>query len=250
LTDRRHSRRTKAKLPTRYKSKARMFTRRLVLGIFWNTLVFGAALFLPAGTLDWWRAWALLGVLLVASAITMFAVFRTRPDLLRERLRGVIQKGQPPVDRVIVLLFVFAYGLSLVFIPLDVFRFHLLPKPNVVVSSLGLALVIAGWWIISLVFKENAFAVPVVRHQTEREHKVVSTGVYAVVRHPMYAGIFLFNVGMALWLESYAAALLTLVPIGLLAVRCVFEERFLRRELPGYEEYMQRVRYRLVPFVW
>ena len=71
-----------------------------------------------------------------------------------------------------------------------------------------------------------------------------------LLRHPMYAGIFLFNVGMALWLESYAAAIFTLVPIGLLAVRIVFEERFLRRELAGYEEYTRRVRWRLVPLVW
>ncbi|HEX3599817.1 MAG TPA: isoprenylcysteine carboxylmethyltransferase family protein [Lacipirellulaceae bacterium] len=227
-----------------------MFTRRLFIGMVWNTLVFGTALFWPAGTFDWWRAWILLGVIAVSSVITMVAVFRTRPDLLRERLKGVIQKGQPIVDRFIVVTFVFAYGMSIAFIPLDVFHFHLLPKPNIVVSSFGLLLVVAGWWIISLVFRENAFAVPVVRHQTEREHHVIDTGVYAVVRHPMYAGIFLFNVGMALWLESYAAAIATLVPIGLLALRIVFEERFLRRELPGYDAYAGRVRYRLLPYVW
>jgi protein-S-isoprenylcysteine O-methyltransferase Ste14 len=66
----------------------------------------------------------------------------------------------------------------------------------------------------------------------------------------MYAGIFLFGVGMALWLESYAGAILALVPICLLAVRIVFEERFLRKELPGYDSYSERVRYRLIPFVW
>jgi protein-S-isoprenylcysteine O-methyltransferase Ste14 len=131
-----------------------------------------------------------------------------------------------------------------------VFHYHLLPKPNVSVSSLGMALVILGWLIITLVFRENAFAAPVVRHQAERDHKVVDTGVYAIVRHPMYAGIFLFNVGMALWLESYAAAIATLVPISVLALRILFEERFLRRELAGYEDYTRRVRYRLVPFVW
>ena len=118
------------------------------------------------------------------------------------------------------------------------------------VSSLGLVLVVVGWVIIALVFRENSFAAPVVKHQEEREHKVVDTGVYAIVRHPMYAGIFVFNVGMALWLESYAGALAALVPIGLLAVRIVFEERFLREELPGYEAYTERVRYRLIPFVW
>ena len=74
--------------------------------------------------------------------------------------------------------------------------------------------------------------------------------MYRIVRHPMYAGIFLFGVGMALWLESYAGAFAALVPIGVLAVRIVFEERFLREELPGYQSYRERVRYRLIPFVW
>ena len=227
-----------------------MFTRKLILGIVWNFATFAAALFIPAGTIHWWRAWVLMGVLLISTTVTMVAVLRTREGLLKERFKGIIQKGQPWLDRVIVLSFVVAYGASIAFIPLDVFHYHLLPKPNVWVSSLGMALVIVGWLIITLVFRENAFAAPVVRHQAERDHKVVDTGVYAIVRHPMYVGIFLFNVGMALWLESYAAAIATLVPMALLAVRVIFEERFLRRELEGYEEYRQRVRYRLVPFVW
>jgi protein-S-isoprenylcysteine O-methyltransferase Ste14 len=149
-----------------------------------------------------------------------------------------------------VLLFLFSYGLSLAFIGWDVFKWHLLPKPSVWVSSLGLLLVVVGWVIISLVFRENAFAAPVVKHQEERGHKVVDTGVYGVVRHPMYAGIFVFSVGMALWLESYAAALAVVVPTAFLALRIVFEERFLRRALPGYEVYTRKVRYRLMPYVW
>jgi protein-S-isoprenylcysteine O-methyltransferase Ste14 len=227
-----------------------MFSRRLILGMVSNTILFGAAIFWPAGTFDWWRAWVLLAALLVGTIVTMLTVFRTRPDLLRERLRPIIQKGQPLADRLIVLPFVITYFGSIAFIPRDVFRYHLLPKPNVIVSSGGMLLIIVGWAIISLAFKENSFAAPVVRHQTERSHQVVDTGVYGVVRHPMYAGIFIFNVGMALWLESYAGALAVLVPVGLLALRLVFEERFLRHELLGYEAYMQRVRYRLVPYVW
>jgi protein-S-isoprenylcysteine O-methyltransferase Ste14 len=104
--------------------------------------------------------------------------------------------------------------------------------------------------IIALVFRENAFAAPVVKHQTERKHKVVDTGVYAIVRHPMYLGIFIFNIGIALWLESFAGAILSLIPIAVLAVRIVFEERFLREELPGYQSYTERVRYRLIPYLW
>jgi protein-S-isoprenylcysteine O-methyltransferase Ste14 len=111
-------------------------------------------------------------------------------------------------------------------------------------------LIVAGWWIIALVFRENSFAAPVVKHQAERQHKVVDTGVYSVVRHPMYAGIFIFNVGIASWLESYAGAIAALVPMAFLAVRIVFEERFLRQQLTGYQAYREKVRYRLIPLVW
>jgi protein-S-isoprenylcysteine O-methyltransferase Ste14 len=227
-----------------------MFLRRLILSIVWNLAVFGGLLLLPAHTIYWWRAWVLLGVLVVATVATMLGVMRTRPDLLRERLKGMVQKGQPRSDRVIVLLFIVAYFAAIAFIPIDVFRLHILPTPNIFVCSLGLVLVIVGWVIISLVFKENDFAAPVVRHQTEREHHVVDTGMYSVVRHPTYAGIGLYNVGIALWLESYAAAIFVLVPIAILAVRIIFEERFLKRSLPGYSEYAKKVRYRLVPYIW
>jgi protein-S-isoprenylcysteine O-methyltransferase Ste14 len=98
--------------------------------------------------------------------------------------------------------------------------------------------------------KVNPFAVPVIRLQEERHQRVVDTGVYAVVRHPMYAGFAPFAIGPALWLESYAAALLAIVPIAVLAVRSAFEERFLNRKLKGYEDYTEKVRYRLIPFVW
>jgi protein-S-isoprenylcysteine O-methyltransferase Ste14 len=139
---------------------------------------------------------------------------------------------------------------QIVFTPLDVFRFHLLPKPSGLVSFFGLALYGAGWWIIPLAMTVNPFAVPVVRLQEERHQRVIDTGVYAVVRHPMYTGFVPMVVGPALWLESCVAALLAIVPIAVLAARSVFEERFLKRELRGYDAYTKKVRYRLIPFVW
>jgi protein-S-isoprenylcysteine O-methyltransferase Ste14 len=110
------------------------------------------------------------------------------------------------------------------------------------------ALPAGGSWPGPLI--ENAYAAPVVKLQKEREQHVIDTGPYRVVRHPMYSGFIPLLVGMALWLGSYAGALLAIVPIALLAVRTLFEERFLRRELTGYEEYMSRIRFRLIPFVW
>ncbi|MGH8533669.1 MAG: methyltransferase family protein, partial [Gammaproteobacteria bacterium] len=98
--------------------------------------------------------------------------------------------------------------------------------------------------------RENAFAAPVVKHQEERQQTVIDSGVYGVVRHPMYAGAVPLLVGMPLWLELYAAVMLASFPIGTLAVRILVEEQFLRRELAGYDAYTEKVRSRLIPFVW
>ncbi len=103
---------------------------------------------------------------------------------------------------------------------------------------------------MTLALRENAFASPAVKHQEERHHRVIDSGIYSVVRHPMYAGALPLLIGMPLWLESYAAAMLAIIPIGTLVLRILFEERFLRLELAGYEAYTERVRYRLIPFLW
>ena len=227
-----------------------MFIYRLTVGVIVNVAIFGGLLFMPAGTFDWWRAWTFLCVVFVGTVATMVSVFASNQGLLDERLKPPIQKGQPLADKILVIPLIAAFFGLIFFIPLDVFRLHLMSKPTTMVSSLGLLLFVAGWWIISLSFRENAFAAPVVKHQEERRHTVIDTGVYSVVRHPMYMGAALLLVGMPLWLESYAAALLAIIPIGLLTVRILFEERFLRRELKGYEAYTDRVPWRLIPLLW
>ncbi|HLJ61400.1 MAG TPA: isoprenylcysteine carboxylmethyltransferase family protein [bacterium] len=227
-----------------------MVLLKLIMSGALTIAIFGGLLFLPAGTLHWWRAWVFLGVVCVATVATYVSIFPGNEALLNERLKGPIQQGQPLADKIVtVALVATTFGL-IAFIPLDVFRFRLMGEPGVLVSSLGLVLFVAGWWIIALGLRENAFAAPVVKLQAERHQTVIDTGVYAVVRHPMYAGGILFFVGMPLWLGSYAAALLASVPIATVVARATIEERFLRRELAGYDAYMARTRYRLIPFVW
>jgi protein-S-isoprenylcysteine O-methyltransferase Ste14 len=215
-----------------------------------NFGVFMALLLAPAGTLHWWRAWVFLGVAVVLIVAMTISLYRTNRALLEERMKPMLQTGQPGVDKILVSLFILTYLGQIVLIPLDVFRFHWLPQPPALVSSLGLALYPAGIWVIHLTFRENSFAVPVVKHQKERKHFVIDTGVYRLVRHPMYLGACIILIGLPLWLESYAAAVATVIPISMLAIRSLFEERFLRRELEGYEDYTRRVRYRLIPGVW
>jgi len=227
-----------------------MFIFRLIVRLIVIVAIFAGLLFWPAGTVAWWRAWALLGLMIVGTAASTARMMTGHKELLAERLKPLIQRGQPLADKILVVLFVSSYVGLFYLIPKDVFHWHLLPKPGTFVSSFGMILFLAGARLVSLAMRENRFAAPVVKHQEDRCHTVVDTGVYSVVRHPMYAGIISMLVGVSLWLESYAAALLAVVPAGLLAVRILFEERFLTRELEGYDAYTQRVRYRLIPFLW
>jgi len=119
-----------------------MFIYRLIVGVITNVAIFGGLLFLPAGTLHWWRAWVFLGVVLVGTVVTMLSVFASNKELLDERLKSPIQKGQPLADKILLILFLAAFVGFIVFIPLDVFRFHLMSKPGAIVSSSGLLLLV------------------------------------------------------------------------------------------------------------
>lgn len=224
-----------------------MFRFKQIVGIFLNTAVFAVLLFAPAGTVHWPRAWVLLGVVLVATTHSVFAI---PEDLLDERFKLPVQKAQPLADRIVLIAFIVSFFATVVLIPLDVFRFHLMGAPGPIVSSIGLVLFAAGWRIAESALVENAFAAPVVKLQTERRQHVVDSGPYRIVRHPMYSSVIPLVVGMALWLGSYATAIAAIIPAALIAIRILFEEKFLRRELPGYEEYTKRTRFRLIPFVW
>jgi protein-S-isoprenylcysteine O-methyltransferase Ste14 len=225
-------------------------TLKLVGGVVYPVLFFGGALFLGARILHWWRAWVFLAVVVVAAATTLFGIFPSRPELLDERYQAPFQAGQPLSDKVLTPLLVLSFLGLLVFIPLDVFRLRLLPETGLGIATLGLVLFAGGWALITLALRENAFAAPIVKHQGERGQVVVRSGPYRIVRHPMYAGAIPVTIGMALWLGSYAGALLAAVPIGTLALRVLAEERLLRRALRGYDDYARTVRWRLVPGVW
>jgi protein-S-isoprenylcysteine O-methyltransferase Ste14 len=227
-----------------------MSASKLIIGIVSNVAFFGVLLFVPAGTLDWWRAWVFLGVVLVTAVASTLSVLRANPAVLAERYKPPVQKGQPLADKILVLLLLATFVGVIVFIPIDVFRLHLMKKPGPVVSSLGLVLFVAGCWLMTLALRANAFAAPVVKHMAERHQAVVDTGVYGIVRHPMYAGAILLLVGMSLWLESYASALSSTLALLTLAARIRVEEQFLAEKLDGYDAYRKRVRFRLIPFLW
>lgn len=209
----------------------------------------GLLLFMAAGTWRWAQAWTFLGIFAVGSIAFGAWLIRRDPALLAARLGPLVQRGQPLWDRLFLLVFIGVWCGWLVLMALDARRWRTSGVPpwlNVV----GGALVVAGFLATLLVFRENSFAAPVVRVQAERRQRVVDTGPYAIVRHPMYAAAVVYLAGMPLLLGSWYGLLVVPLMVAAMAPRAVLEERLLERELPGYAEYTRRVRYRLIPGVW
>jgi protein-S-isoprenylcysteine O-methyltransferase Ste14 len=176
-----------------------------------------------------------------------------RPAHFRVRQQSVVaarDRGQPRMDAVgSALLVAFAVA-WFAFIPLDVFRLHLLPAPAAWISWLGALMAALGVTATTSAVWENRFATPNVQDQTARGQQVVDTGIYRLVRHPIYLGYALLIGGEALWLGSTAAALIGAgVYLAATAWRITIEERDLRARLPAYDAYARRVRGRLIPFV-
>src|ERR1041385_2397954 len=208
-------------------------------------VLFALALFLPAGTIAWFAGWVFLALFFGFFLGVNAWLFRHNPGLLQERMRfGTSdQKGWDKILFPLVGLFPFVW---LAIMALDAVRFHWSAVP-VWVQLVGATVLLGSFYVFFLTFRENSYLSPVVRVQSDRGHKVVSTGPYHYVRHPMYSGIAVFTVGTSLLLGSWYGILVGLVLIVMLARRAVLEERTLRAELHGYADYMSRVRYRLIP---
>jgi len=204
----------------------------------------------PGGTWLWERALIFLAAYGVILEIVIVAFAVKVPDSLRARLDTRTSGGQSAGERMVNGLLIPVLGAAMAFIPVDVFYLKLMSTPPFAVSVAGGVLILVGFAIVAAAIYQNSFAVPRVEDQSERGQTLVDTGVYGVVRHPLYAGILPYMVGIALWLESYAGLIVLAAPVALLVVRILVEERTLRQTLPGYTDYTKRVRYRLVPFVW
>jgi protein-S-isoprenylcysteine O-methyltransferase Ste14 len=206
----------------------------------------------PGGTLVWVRALWFLATYGAIAIIGNILLATLRPDNFRTRQQGVVAakaRKQPAIDAVGSVIFLVYASAWLVFIPVDVFWLHLLPAPSAQISSAGGAAAAFGLALSYVAIWENRFAAPNVQDQTRAGQHVVDTGVYALVRHPIYAGHLLVFCGAALWLGSYAALIaaagLVLATVGRIRV----EEGLLRANLPGYVDYERRVRGRVIPFI-
>ncbi|MCS3928399.1 protein-S-isoprenylcysteine O-methyltransferase Ste14 [Bradyrhizobium elkanii] len=213
-----------------------------------TTAGMGALLFACAGTMHWPSAWVFLATCALLGPLCGWWLYRVDPALLAERLRPVLQRDQPAADKAFMIVFVIAMLAWLAAMGLD--RRTQFSDMPVALQALGLVLFVLSTLFILWVFRENSFAAPVVKLQADRAQRVVSTGPYAHVRHPMYSGMILFFAGVPLLLGSWWGLAMAPVIVVLFAVRIGIEERTLREGLPGYSDYMTRVRYRLLPGVW
>jgi protein-S-isoprenylcysteine O-methyltransferase Ste14 len=223
---------------------------RAVVGFVLYLGVLFAALFVASGRLDWWAAWGYVGILFASTAISRAVMAKKSPGLMAERGRYMQAEGVPAWDRWLMPI-VGQYGplATLIVAGLDQ-RFHwspLLPWPIPFAGLAGVILSFAlGVWALLV----NRFFSAAVRIQTDRGHTVVTTGPYRVVRHPGYAA----GIISALCVPLFLSSLWGLVPAGLscaaIVARTLLEDRKLRAELPGYEDYARKTRFRLIPGLW
>jgi protein-S-isoprenylcysteine O-methyltransferase Ste14 len=221
-------------------------TLQMLAYTVFSIVFFGMLLFWPAGTFDYWQAWVFIAVFVIGTMVPTIYLAVAYPDAFRRRTRPGPFAETRTIQKLIYVGIMLADVATGVVSAVD-HRFGWSTVPTAVVV-VGNVLVVAGLGLAELVVIQNNYAAATIT--VEEEQPVVSTGLYGLVRHPMYVGALIMMVGMPLALASYWA-LLTIIP-GMLvfAARISDEEKALRQDLDGYEEYTEKVQYRLVPGVW
>ncbi len=212
---------------------------KFVLGL----LLIGLLLFLPAGTFGFWQAWLFIGVLFVPMFFAGIVLMIRQPELLRKRLDA---KEQQHEQKWVVVLSGLMFIAVFVVAGLNCsFGWYILPDWAVYVAT---AIFLVAYAMYAEVMRENVWLSRTV--EVQENQQVVSTGLYGIVRHPMYAATLLLFLSMPLVLASLWSFFIILLYIPIIALRIRNEEQVLERELKGYAEYKQRVRYKVIPFVW
>ena len=209
-------------------------------------VAFGLMLFLPAGTLHYWQAWVFLAVFALSTWIPSVYLIRTNPAALERRMRAGPLAETRTLQRILITVVFICFPAMFVVSALD-HRFGWSPVPAAV-SLAGDVLVAVGLGVAMLVVIQNGYAAANVT--VEAGQRLVSTGLYGLVRHPMYTGNVILMVGVPLALGSYWGLVFVIPGLIALILRIRDEEDLLSHELSGYREYTQQVHYRLVPYVW
>ncbi len=211
--------------------------------------IIGSVLFLSAGRLDWWEAWVFLAIYFVIALVASVWMLRYDPKLLKERDRAILKTNVKDWDKVIIALNLLLTLALFAVIGLDAGRLNwsTMPLSARILSGFGILL---SFGITLWASSVNTYLSAMVRIQSERGHQAITIGPYRYVRHPMYVGMCLLDIGLPLLFGSWWGLAVSGLMIATVVLRTALEDKTLQHELPGYAEYVQQVRYRLVPGVW
>ena len=212
---------------------------KIILGV----VLVGLLIFLPAGTLNYFNGWLLMGILFIPMFIAGIVMMIKNPELLKRRLDAKEKIGeQKSVIKLSGLMFVLGFIIA----GLD-YRFSLLPLPSFI-SIIGSILFIISYVLYAEVLRENTYLSRTIK--VEKNQKVIDTGLYSIVRHPMYMATLILFLSMPLVLGSIISFLVFLIYPFIIIKRLKNEEEFLEKKLDGYSEYKKKVKYRLIPFIY
>ncbi len=217
--------------------------RKIIIRFSFVPLFIGICTLLPAGTFDYWQVYLYFSVVVIPMIFVLFYFLKKDPRFLERRMRGTEKEREQKLIQLINLAILMA---AFIVPGLDRrYGWSAVPVEGIIITD---AVILVGYLIIFLVFRENSYASRIV--EVDQEQKVITTGLYSIVRHPMYLGVLIMYLPTPLALGSYYG----LIPMAFLPAALVFrilnEEKVLRENLDGYEEYCRKTRYRLIPFIW
>ncbi len=218
-------------------------------GILFQTALLGVFLYLPALTLNWADALLLLSVHFLITILASAYLLIVKPASIEARM-NYDSEAQPKEDRLATVLMLSAIVVGLSLAPIDIFHLNLSSAFEGNLKNIGLGFYIIGMLLFMASMNANEFAETTVNIQEERGQKVIDTGIYSKVRHPMYTGFIFFITGVNVWLGTYLSLLLSLIFLAIaLKSRITIEEKTLLKDLEGYEDYCKKVKARLIPYL-
>lgn len=222
----------------------------LIVNVVMSALFFPSLILFLAGNWRWVEGWLFALWFVAMLEFNIIYLYWKDPALLAERTKAPGTGNQQSWDKYLMVAILVIALLWLVVLPLDAERFHWSPSFPLWLKILGGVALLPAWYLIERTTMENTFLSAQVRIQGERQQQVITTGVYGLVRHPLYLGCALMMLGAPLLIGSVYSLLISALGLLLLVGRIVGEERMLLEELDGYAAYRQKVKYRLIPFVW
>lgn len=221
---------------------AKLFVQALVK-FFSGLILMGLILFLPAGTINFWQGWILIGILFVPMFVAGLILMKKNPELLKKRLNA---KEEEKEQKIVILLSGIMFLAAFIVAGLN-FRFGWIVLP-MWATYIATAVFLGAYALYAEVLRENEYLSRTI--EVQKDQKVVDTGLYGVVRHPMYMTTLLLFLAMPMVLGSVISFAIMLLYVPIIVMRIRNEEKVLAKGLPGYEEYMKKVKYRIIPFIW